>query len=76
MVSKKAKEIPPFIVMDVLEKAQELERMGGTCHSSGSGGARFRHPGMHQRGGLQGHLRRKDPLHAQSGIDRAERGGL
>jgi len=28
MVSKKAKEIPPFIVMDVLEKAQELERMG------------------------------------------------
>ena len=29
MISKKAKEIPPFIVMDVLEKAQELERMGG-----------------------------------------------
>ncbi|MGB9628909.1 MAG: pyridoxal phosphate-dependent aminotransferase [Thermodesulfobacteriota bacterium] len=28
MISKKAKEIPPFIVMDVLEKAQELERMG------------------------------------------------
>ncbi len=28
MVSKKAQEIPPFIVMDVLEKAQELERMG------------------------------------------------
>jgi len=28
MVSKKALEIPPFIVMDVLEKAQELERSG------------------------------------------------
>jgi aspartate/methionine/tyrosine aminotransferase len=28
MVSKKAQEIPPFIVMDVLEKAQELERGG------------------------------------------------
>ncbi len=28
MISKKAKEIPPFIVMDVLEKAQELERQG------------------------------------------------
>ncbi len=28
MVSKKAQEIPPFIVMDVLEKAQELERKG------------------------------------------------
>jgi aspartate/methionine/tyrosine aminotransferase len=28
MISRKAQEIPPFIVMDVLEKAQELERMG------------------------------------------------
>jgi len=28
MISKRAQEIPPFIVMDVLEKAQELERMG------------------------------------------------
>jgi aspartate/methionine/tyrosine aminotransferase len=28
MISKKAQEIPPFIVMDVLEKAQELERIG------------------------------------------------
>ncbi len=28
MISKKAQEIPPFIVMDVLEKAQELERAG------------------------------------------------
>lgn len=28
MVSKKAHEIPPFIVMDVLEKAQEMERRG------------------------------------------------
>jgi (5-formylfuran-3-yl)methyl phosphate transaminase len=28
MISKKAKEIPPFIVMDVLEKAQELARRG------------------------------------------------
>jgi aspartate/methionine/tyrosine aminotransferase len=28
MISKKAQEIPPFLVMDVLEKAQELERMG------------------------------------------------
>ncbi len=28
MISKKAKEIPPFIVMDVLEKAQEMERAG------------------------------------------------
>lgn len=28
MISRKAKEIPPFIVMDVLEKAQEMERMG------------------------------------------------
>jgi aspartate/methionine/tyrosine aminotransferase len=28
MISKRAYEIPPFIVMDVLEKAQELERNG------------------------------------------------
>jgi (5-formylfuran-3-yl)methyl phosphate transaminase len=28
MVSKKSLDIPPFIVMDVLEKAQELERSG------------------------------------------------
>ena len=28
MISKKAQDIPPFIVMDVLEKAQELERRG------------------------------------------------
>jgi aspartate/methionine/tyrosine aminotransferase len=28
MISKKAQEIPPFIVMDVLEKAEELERRG------------------------------------------------
>jgi aspartate/methionine/tyrosine aminotransferase len=28
MISKKAQDIPPFIVMDVLERAQELERMG------------------------------------------------
>ncbi len=28
MISKKAQEIPPFIVMDVLEKAQEIERAG------------------------------------------------
>jgi len=28
MISRKAKEIPPFIVMDVLEKAQELARAG------------------------------------------------
>jgi aspartate/methionine/tyrosine aminotransferase len=28
MISKKAQGIPPFIVMDVLEKAQELERSG------------------------------------------------
>lgn len=28
MVSNKARQIPPFIVMDVLERAQELERKG------------------------------------------------
>jgi len=28
MISRKAQEIPPFIVMDVLEKAQEFERRG------------------------------------------------
>ncbi len=28
MISRKARDIPPFIVMDVLEKAQELERNG------------------------------------------------
>ena len=28
MISTKARQIPPFIVMDVLEKAQELERSG------------------------------------------------
>ena len=28
MISKKAQEISPFIVMDVLERAQEFERMG------------------------------------------------
>src|SRR4030065_2069538 len=28
MISKKGQDIPPFIVMDVLEKAQELERNG------------------------------------------------
>lgn len=29
MVSKRAQEIPPFIVMDVLERAQEIERLEG-----------------------------------------------
>src|SRR4030042_3741904 len=28
MISKKAQDISPFIVMDVLERAQEFERMG------------------------------------------------
>lgn len=28
MISRKAREIPPFIVMDVLEKAQEMEKTG------------------------------------------------
>jgi len=28
LISQKAQEIRPFIVMDVLEKAQELERAG------------------------------------------------
>ena len=28
MISKRAQDIPPFIVMDVLEKAQEMERRG------------------------------------------------
>lgn len=28
MVTKRASEIPPFIVMDILEKAQEMERSG------------------------------------------------
>lgn len=28
MVTKRASEIPPFIVMDILEKAQEMERRG------------------------------------------------
>ena len=28
MVSRKAQEIPPFIVMEVLEKAGEMERKG------------------------------------------------
>src|SRR5437763_1219033 len=28
MVSKRAEEIPPFIVMDILEKAQAMERKG------------------------------------------------
>ena len=28
MVTKRASEIPPFIVMDILEKAQEMERDG------------------------------------------------
>jgi len=28
MVTKRASEIPPFIVMDILEKAQEMERGG------------------------------------------------
>ena len=28
MITKRASEIPPFIVMDVLEKAQEMERRG------------------------------------------------
>ena len=27
-VTKRAREIPPFIVMDILEKAHELERQG------------------------------------------------
>ncbi|MFQ5575279.1 MAG: pyridoxal phosphate-dependent aminotransferase [Terriglobia bacterium] len=28
MISKKAREMPPFIVMEILEKAQEMERAG------------------------------------------------
>jgi len=28
MISRRARDIPPFVVMDVLEKAQEMERIG------------------------------------------------
>jgi len=28
MISKKSLDIPPFLVMDVLEKAYEMERVG------------------------------------------------
>lgn len=28
MISEKARNMPPFIVMDVLEQAQEMERKG------------------------------------------------
>lgn len=28
MITKRANEIPPFIVMDILEKAQEMQRQG------------------------------------------------
>jgi hypothetical protein len=41
MITQKANEIKPFIVMEVLEKAAEMERQGNQCDSSRSGGARF-----------------------------------
>jgi len=46
---EEGEEIPPFIVMDVLEKAQELARMGEDIIHLKSG-SRFRHTGVHQGG--------------------------
>jgi hypothetical protein len=39
MITQKANDITPFIVMEVLEKAAEMERLG--INSPGSRGARF-----------------------------------
>ena len=46
-VSKRAREITPFIAMDVMEAAQEMERSGETDHPSRSGRAGFRYPAMY-----------------------------
>ncbi len=41
MISKKSTRIPPFIVMDILEKAQAMERRGENIIHLEIGGTGF-----------------------------------
>ena len=74
MISKKAQEIPPFIVMDVLEKAQELERNGEHIIHLEVGEPDFDTPECINEACYRAICRRKDPLHPQPGLDRTEGG--
>jgi aspartate/methionine/tyrosine aminotransferase len=53
MISKKAQDIPPFIVMDVMEKAQELERNGEHIIHLEVGEPDFDTPGCINEGGYR-----------------------
>jgi len=54
MIAKRAREMKPFYVMEILEKAQALEREGhDVIHLEvGEPEARPRYPGEGQGGGL------------------------
>ncbi len=45
MISSRAREIKPFIVMDVMARAEELEKQGEDVIHLEVGRARFRHTG-------------------------------
>ena len=66
-VSRRAREITPFLVMDILERAQELERAGEHGHPPGDRGAGLRHAPGGQGRGLPGHGRGGDPVHPLPG---------
>ena len=76
MASKRTEEMTSFIVMDVLERACELECEGKDIVHLEVGRAGLRHAGMRQGGGLQGAEGRVHPLHPQPGHAGAARGDL
>ena len=75
-VSERATNIPPFIVMDVLERAQELAAQGKEIIHLEVGRARLRHPGGDHQRGRPGHPGRPHPLHPLPGAHRAAPSGV
>jgi len=65
-VTKRAKEIPPFIVMDVLERAHELEREGRDIIHLQIGEPDFPTPECICDAACEGYWEGGDPLHTQS----------
>jgi aspartate/methionine/tyrosine aminotransferase len=61
-ISRIGREIPPFIVMDVLERAQELERQGENIIHLEVGEPDFETPKCIRERTLEA-LRRGDTLH-------------
>ena len=75
-VSRRAQEITPFLVMDILERAQELERQGVPVIHLEVGQPDWDTPQGSQRGGLCGHAAGRDAIYPFHGIARTTRGNL